>query len=143
MVNLLTKKTSPYSYTMKTIVTISNWNKRCNNEYQRIKKLTIRGKNSRWITRRSPDDGSYWENDPIIYLPGMGKTTSDRIHSLNEAIVIINDLQNNTSENLATIRGINGFISLSRLAIRRDCPFEDENHRKENNLYESKFRDDW
>ena len=58
---------------MKTIISLKDWRIVRNQEFKRICKLDVTCVNSPWITCTRPDDGSFWEEDALIKLPGLGQ----------------------------------------------------------------------
>lgn len=140
---LIGKKSKPFSYTMKTIIGIAEWDKLTSQEFKRVKQLDIKGSTSPWITNNRPKDGRFWEEDELYHLPGMGKVTINKIAQLELGIHKIKHLINNMSPLLQDIRGINKFISLSKMAIKGTCPHIDIDHREHENPYKSRFGNNW
>ena len=105
--------------------------------------MQVNGRRSPWVTISRPNDGSYWENDHIERLPGIGKVTITYINSINPHLSTIKQLSTTDPDTLSSIRGIHKFISLSKLAMQGDCPFPTVDHRLASNPYQSKYGGEW
>ena len=46
-----------------------------------------------WIIESSPNEGTFYDDDSIFRLPGMGQTTYQRILEVDPEIIMIKDLK--------------------------------------------------
>ena len=103
---------------MKTIVSLKDWRKSRHQELKRIRKLDLNCVNSSWIPCTRPDDGSFWEEGALIKLPGLGQTTIRSLRDIDTSITKIKHLNQNSLTHIQGVRGINKFVSYSRLAMK-------------------------
>jgi hypothetical protein len=137
------KKTQAFSYTMKTIVSIKSWDTACKQEYNRVKKIDLKGLTSPWIVDTRPNDKIVYEDDLILRLPGLGKTAYNRIVECDPNIKTIKDLKQSTNTNLNNIRGIKKFLDTASKALPETCPYPIIDHRMADNPYLSRYGDTW
>ena len=128
---------------MKTIISLKDSRKVRNQEFKRIRKLDLNCVNSPWITCTCSDDGSFWEEDALIKLPGLGQTTVRRIKEIDANITKIKHINQNDLTRLQGVRGINKLVAYSRLAMKGTCPHVNIDHRLAENPYHSRYGTEW
>ena len=85
--------------------------------------MKLKGGTSPWIHDTRPKDGTFWENDYLLKLPGMGTITVDRINEIDSSIKVVKDLFQTNSPVVLSIRGIQKFILKSKDAKKGSCPY--------------------
>ena len=91
-----------FDYTMKKIVSISEWNTRVENEFNRVK--ATKTSTSPWVSNIRPTKGNdprLWDEDELGRIPKVGGKTIDRLKKVK--ITRVKHLKNLTSEQLNTI----------------------------------------
>ena len=132
-----------FDYTGQRLVSIREYKKRIKDELERVKKLKIVGKQSKWITS-TMNYTKFHDNDLIWRLPRVGKQSKTHQRLLSYDIKTIGTLKSIPNAQLPPIRGIS---ALHRQATKKSLPGSSPNqmvdHRLSNNPYLSKYGDEW
>ena len=139
----------PYSYTGKTLLSITDYKKKMQDEIRRVKNL--KGKLPPWYIDRRPKN-AFWDDDPVSRLPGVGKKTAASLIAID--ICKIGDLKllsevdlcdfaaMSNDPNLTTMK-LKYFIEKAHESLEGSGQDLIEDYRKEDNPYEARFGDDW
>lgn len=89
------KRLEPFDYSRTTLLSISDFKKKVNEEILRVRSLK-HGQKSGWVIEDSRAEGKSFQNDSIIKLSKCGKKTLEKMKSVG--IVVVKDVLKMTSE---------------------------------------------
>ena len=108
------RKARVFDYSRKKIVSIAEYDKRRNDEINRVKSLPSTSSN--WVKHNCPkksNDCAIYEEDLLVRIPNVGKMTIDKLKSAG--VKHVNQIQNLPSERATELAQKNG-LSLTVLA---------------------------
>ena len=142
----------PFIYSGKKIASIGTWERALRDEIQRVRNLPD-NKSSRWMADPRPV-GMVWEDDPVGYLPGVGKVIQGLL--TDAGVELVRDLFYMDEHDMAEVAGVADSRSLTvnclanlkdqarEIAIEGACPYATvQDYRQAPNPYEARFGDRW
>ncbi len=109
----------PFFYSGKEIASIKKWNKLVREEIQRVRNLNGT-KKGQWLKDLRPNH-SFWEDDPVIHLPGVGNTTQKMLNK--QDIHFIKDFLAMQDEDMQELAEA---CNSKALTISKLCKFKDQ-----------------
>ena len=140
------KRCTPYNYTSKVIVSVDDYHKLMNIEFQRVKSL--KGRTGFWVQSNRDPNILYYQNDPVSKMKGVGKKTTEVLEQVG--VKTVGDLKRFESPTEIERLLLNKRISRAKLTklwtdsrqvVDNDAP-PDIDHRISPNPYKSKFGDE-
>ena len=138
------RRCHPFDYSSKVMISIDDYQRMKTIEINRVKSL--KGRNGYWISSSRDKDIKYYNDDPVLFLKGVGKKASQLLQEIGiKTIGELKSIKINEIDNLP--KGLNEskltkFRNEAQLASNHDAP-KTIDHRVSSNPYESKFGADW
>ena len=143
----------PFVYSMKEIASIGKWDMLVRTEIERVRNLSSDTKRGGWVVSTRPAQ-QYWEDDPVHFLPGIGKVTSKTLKDMG--IILIKDLLNTTSILTSVNHENSDHKPLTQKRLDKlhqkvkclnicpgQCPFQPVDYRRFPNPYEARYGHEW
>ena len=98
---------------------------------------------SPWVKNERPKDGSFWEEDLVRYIPGLGETTATVLlaYSIQTVAKMIKKREELSNSSIRS--GISAKIQKLESTKRGMCPFVIIDYTKQMNLYEARYGLTW
>ena len=139
---IIGKRCLPFDYSEKVLLSVSDYEKKMEAEFRRIKSLSA--KTGYWI-ESTREEGKLYCDDKVTVLKKVGKKVGQKLE--NAQFTVLSDLKKVTDPDAVTVDGITkkSFRSLWEQAQLSsvDASPQPIDHRKSPNPYQSKFGDRW
>ena len=139
---IIGKRCLPFDYSEKVLLSVSDYEKKMEAEFRRVKSLSA--KTGYWI-ESTREEGKLYCDDKVTVLKKAGKKVGQKLE--NAQFTVLSDLKKVTDPDAVTVDGITkkSFRSLWEQAQLSsvDASPQPIDHRKSPNPYQSKFGDRW
>lgn len=124
---MIGRRTNPFVYSGKTLLSISDWDKKVDEEIARVKKLK---KGGHWIVQPAGAKESLYLDDNTIALKGCGKVTAKKLEEIG--VSNIGELIKTTSDSPdklfqhCSVKLIDSFVQQCKEIIQEHRPKADD-----------------